>query len=80
MIWDGSKLFTQAFVYNSKKRSPIPGMSANLSAQISPDVEATVGQTYLYDATGPSVLFVRANESKYNTGSVVSFKGDGLNL
>lgn len=80
MIWDGSKLFTQAFVYNSKKRSPIPGMSSNLTAQISPDIEATVGQTYLFDATGPSVLFVRANESKYNTGSVVSFKGDGLNL
>ncbi len=80
MIWDGSKLFTQAFVYNSKGRTPIPGMSSNLSAQITPDLEATVGQTYLYDATGPSVLFVRANESKYNTGSVVSFKGDGLNL
>ena len=46
MIWDGSKLFTQAFVYNSKKRSPIPGMSSTLSTQISPDIEATVGQTY----------------------------------
>ena len=80
MIWDGSKLFTQAFVYNSKKRSPIPGMSSNFSAQVSPDLEATVGQTYLYDSLGPSVLFVRSNESKYNTGSVVSYKGDGLNL
>ena len=80
MIWDNSKLFTQAFSYNAKKRSPIPGMSSNLSAQVSPDVEATIGQTYLYDSLGPSVLFVRSNESKYNTGSVVSYKGDGLNL
>ena len=80
MIWDNSKLFTQAFSYNSKRRSPIPGMSSNLSAQVSPDVEATIGQTYLFDSLGPSVLFVRSNESKYNTGSVVSYKGDGLNL
>ena len=80
MIWDGSKVFTQAFVYNSKRRAPIPGMSSSISANISPDIQATVGQTYLYDAAGPSVLFVRANESRYNVGSVVSYKGDGLNL
>lgn len=82
MIWDSSKLFTQAFVYESKKISPIPGYfnSSSIEAQVTPDLSAKVGQTYLYDSLGPSVLFVRANESRYNTGSVVSYKGDGLNI
>lgn len=82
MIWDSSKLFTQAFVYESKKISPIPGYfnSSSIEAQVTPDLSAKVGQTYLFDSLGPSVLFVRANESRYNTGSVVSYKGDGLNI
>ena len=82
MIWDSSKLYTQAFVYESKKISPIPGHfnSSSIEAQVTPDLSAKVGQTYLYDSLGPSVLFVRANESRYNTGSVVSYKGDGLNI
>lgn len=82
MYWSGSKLFTQAFVHNSKKLAPIPGVvnSSNISAQVTPDLEATIGQTYLFNSLGPSVLFVRSNESMYNTGSVISYKGDGLNL
>ena len=62
--------------------APIPGIvnSSSISAQVSPDLSAKIGQTYLFDSLGPSVLFVRSNESKYNTGSVVSYKGDGLNL
>ena len=82
MFWSGSKLFTQAFVHNSKKIAPIPGVvnSSSISAQVSPDLEASIGQTYLFNSLGPSVLFVRANESMYNTGSVISYKGEGLNL
>ena len=82
MIWDGSKMFTQAFVSSSKKMAPIPGIvnSSSISAQVSPDLSAKIGQTYLFDSLGPSVLFVRANESMYNTGSVVAYKGEGLNL
>ena len=82
MIWDGSKMFTQAFVNTTKKLAPIPGIinSSSVSSQVTPDLSATVGQTYLYNSIGPSVLFVRANESMYNTGSVVSYKGEGLNL
>ena len=82
MYWYGSKLFTQAFVHREKKLAPIPGVvnSSSLSAQVTPDLEATVGQTYLFNSLGPSVLFVRANESMYNTGSVISYKGEGLNL
>lgn len=82
MIWDGSKMFTQAFVSSSKSMAPIPGVinSSSISAKVSPDLSAKIGQTYLYDSLGPSILFVRANESMYNTGSVISYKGDGLNL
>lgn len=82
MIWDGSKMFTQAFVSSSKNMAPIPGIinSSNVSSQVTQDLSATVGQTYLYDSLGPSVLFVRANESMYNTGSVVAYKGEGINL
>ena len=82
MIWDGSKMFTQAFVNTTKKLAPIPGIinSSSVSAKVAPDLSATIGQTYLYNSLGPSVLFVRANESMYNTGSVVSYKGEGLNL
>ena len=82
MIWDGSKMFTQAFVSSAKKMAPIPGVvnSSSISAQVTPDLSATVGQTYLFDSLGPSLLFVRANESMYNTGSVIAYKGDGINL
>ena len=82
MFWSGYKLFTQAFVHNSKKLAPIPGVvnSSSISAQVTPDLEATIGQTYLFNSLGPSALFVRANESMYNTGSVISYKGEGLNL
>ncbi|MBQ4078988.1 hypothetical protein IJD15_07400 [bacterium] len=82
MYWYGSKLFTQAFVHTSKKLAPIPGVvnSSSISAQVTPDLSATIGQTYLFNSLGPSVLFVRANESMYNTGSVISYKGEGLNL
>lgn len=82
MFWHSSKLFTQAFVGSSKRLAPIPGVvnSSSISAQVTPDLSATIGQTYLFNSLGPSVLFVRANESMYNTGSVISYKGGGLNL
>lgn len=82
MIWDGSKMFTQAYTYGTKKLAPIPGVvnSSSLSAQVTPDLSATIGQTYLFNSLGPSLLFVRSNESMYNTGSVVSYRSDGINL
>ncbi len=82
MFWYGSKLFTQAFTNTQRKLAPIPGVvnSSRLSAQVTPDLSAKIGQTYLFDSLGPSVLFVRANESMYNTGSVIAYKGEGLNL
>lgn len=82
MIWDGSKSFSNAFLTDSRHMAPIPGVinSQSVTAKVSPYLSASLGQTYLYDANGPSVLFVRANESTYNTGSVISYKGDSLNL
>lgn len=82
MIWDGSKSFSQAFLTDSRHMAPIPGVvnSQEITAKVSPSLSASLGQTYLYDANGPSVLFVRTNESTYNTGSVISYKGDLLNL
>ena len=54
MFWSGSKLFTQAFVHNSKKLAPIPGVvnSSSITAQVTPDLEATIGQTYLFNSFG----------------------------
>jgi len=82
MIWDSSKAFSQAFLNDSRHMAPIPGVinSSKVKADVSQSVSASLGQTYLYDANGPSVLFVRTNESTYNTGSVLSYKGDSLNL
>lgn len=82
MIWDSSKAFSQAFLTNSRQLAPMPSIinTSKISADVSPSLSASLGQTYLYDANGPSVLFVRTNESTYNTGSVISYKGEGLNL
>ncbi len=82
MIWDGSKAFSNAFLTNSRHMAPIPGVvnSQSITATVSPSLSASLGQTFLFDANGPSVLFVRTNESTYNTGSVISYKSDGLNL
>ena len=82
MIWDSDKAFSHAFLSDSRHMAPIPGVvnSQAISASVSPSVSASLGQTFLFDANGPSVLFVRANESTYNTGSVISYKADGLNL
>ncbi len=82
VIWDSSKSFSQAFFSDSRHMAPIPGVvnSQELTAQISPEMSASFGQTFLNDAIGTSVLFVRTNESTYNTGSVISYKGDKLNL
>ena len=82
MIWDSSKLFSQAFMSDTRHMAPIPSVinSQSITAKVSPDLSASFGQTNLYDANGPSVLFVRANESTYNTGNVISYKGDVLNL
>ncbi len=81
MIWDGSKSFSQAF-YNSSQMAPIPGVvnSQSLNIDVSPSLSASLGQTFLNDSISTSVLFVRSNESMYNTGSVISYKGDSLNL
>lgn len=82
MIWDSSKSFEQAYFNSNRHLAPIPGVvnSSKLTAKISPLLSAQLGQAYLNDANGPAVLFVRANESTYNTGSVISYKGDYLNL
>ena len=82
MIWDGSKAFSQAFINNSRHMAPIPSVinSQNIEAKVSPSLSAKLGQTYLFDSFDSSVLFVRSNESTYNTGSVISYKGDGLNI
>lgn len=82
MIWDSSKTFSQAFLNGSRHMAPIPSVinSSKISTTINPALSASLGQTNLYDANGPSALFIRANESTYNTGSVISYKGDGLNL
>ncbi len=82
MIWDNSKSFSNAFLNDSRHMAPIPGVinSSKITADVSNSLSASLGQTYLYDANGPSLLFVRAEESTYNTGSVISYKGDGLNL
>lgn len=82
MIWDGSKSFSQAFLTDTRHMAPIPGVinSSKISANVNSALSAQLGQTFLFDANGPSVLFVRANESTYNTGSIISYKGDSLNL
>lgn len=82
MIWDSSKSFSNSFFTDSRHMAPMPSIvnSSNIEAKVSPSIKATLGQTYLYDANDTSVLFVRTNESTYNTGSVISYKGDGVNL
>lgn len=82
MIWDNSKSFSNTFLNDSRHMAPIPGVikSSKITADVSNSLSASLGQTYLYDANGSSLLFIRANESTYNTGSVISYKGDGLNL
>ncbi len=82
MIWDSSKQYSQTLFSSSRYMAPIPAVvnSQSIEARVSPSLSASIGQTYLFDAAGTSVLFVRANESTYNTGSVISYKGDGLNL
>ncbi len=82
MIWDSSKSFAPSYFTNSRHMAPIPSIvnTSDLEAQISPNLKATLGQTFLYNANDTSVLFVRANESTYNIGSVISYRGDGLNL
>ena len=79
MIWDSSKSFSQAFLNDTRHMAPIPGVvnSSKITANLGSSISA---QPFLYDANGPSVLFVRANESTYNTGSIISYKGDSLNL
>ncbi|MBQ4122426.1 hypothetical protein IJD44_01690 [bacterium] len=82
MIWDGSKSFSSAFLTNSRHMAPIPSVinSQSITATVSPSLSASLGQTFLYNSTGHSLLFIRTNESTYNTGSVISYKADGLNL
>lgn len=82
MIWDSSKTFSQAFFTNSRHLAPIPSVinSSKISTIINPSLSASLGQAYLYDANGPSALFIRANESTYNTGAVISYRGNGLKL
>lgn len=82
MIWDSSKSFLQSFLSSSSHLAPIPGIinSSKITAQVTPSLSAKIGQVYLNDANGPTLLFVRANESTYNIGNVVSYKGDKFNI
>lgn len=82
MIWDTSKSFAQSFLSSSRPLAPIPGIinSSKISANVTPSLSAKLGQVYLNDANGPTVLFVRANESTYNIGNIISYKGEKFNL
>ncbi len=81
MIWDSSQSFKSAFFTDTRHMAPIPSV-INSSKLVSSDggISASLGQTNLFDANGPSLLFIRANESTYNTGAVISLKGKFLNL
>ena len=82
MIWDDSKNFSRSYMTSDRHLAPIPSVvnSQSLNVDISGKLSASIGQTTLHDSLGSSVLFVRGNESTYNVGSVVSYKGDALNL
>ena len=82
MIWDGSKSFSRNFLTGSRSLAPIPSIvnSQSIKTKVNPELSASLGQTWLFNSQDTSVLFVRANESTYNTGSVISYSGDGLNL
>ena len=82
MIWDTSKGFRNAVYSDSRHLAPIPSVinSSFVEAKVSPSVSAYVGQKNLYNANTPSLLFIRANESTYNTGSVISYNSELLNI
>ena len=82
MIWDSSKSFSQSFINNSRHLAPIPSVinSSKIKTNVSKSVSASLGQTYLFNSLDQQVLFVRANESTYNMGSVLSYKSDALNI
>lgn len=82
IIWDNSKLFSRAFYTESEKLTPIPSIinSSILSSKVNDGITAKVGQVFLYEQTGHNLLFVRLNESIYNTGSVLNYKDNGLNI
>ena len=82
MIWDTSKSFAQSFLSSSRPLAPIPGIinSSKITANVTPSLSAKLGQVYLNDANGPAVLFVRADESTYNIGNIISYKGEKFNL
>ncbi len=82
MIWDSSKSFSQAIFNDSRHLAPIPSVinSQKLTANVSNRVSAKLGQTNLYDSTGNNLLFIRANESTYNTGSVLDYNGEKIKM
>lgn len=82
MIWDSSKAFTQAFQQTSTRLSPIPTIinESYVTAKVSPSLSATIGQKYFYNSTGSDLLFIRSKETTYNTGSIISYRENGLNL
>lgn len=82
MIWDSSKAFTQAFQQTSTRLSPIPTIinESYVTAKVSPSLSATIGQRYFYNYTGAELMFIRAKETTYNTGSIISYRENGLNL
>ncbi len=81
MIWDSSKSFINANKATNKMPL-IPDVvnSQSLNIKISPCLSASLGQSKLNDSLGTSVLFVKSNESKYNAGSVLSYKGNSINV
>lgn len=82
MIWDSSKAFTQAFQQTSTRLSPIPTIinESYVTAQVSPSLSATIGQRYFYNYTKAELMFIRAKETTYNTGSIISYRDNGLNI
>lgn len=82
MIWDSSKAFTQAFQQTSARLSPIPTIinESYMSAKVSPSLSAVIGQRYFYNATGAELMFIRSKETTYNTGSIITYRDNGLNI
>ncbi len=80
MIWDGSKAFSFAFFNDSRQFVPIPAVinSSRILAKAGNNISASFGQTNLYDADETPAFFIKSNESTYNVGTVMSYKGNGL--
>lgn len=81
MIWDDSNLFKLSVLHGRRYFAPVPSVvnSSKIGTDLASGLSAYAGQVSLHDAAGTSVLFMRANESTYNTGTVMSYRGKKIN-